>query len=124
MVSLFLCHKSDGSIKVDANLSVRAPVGKEAPSQVLGEYNYGPYSGWARAFNFAERSTIIDALQDGALVIQVQMWQSKPTLPPYLKNPFGKMILKAFMDEESADVMFEVAGEQVKSFPAHRLVLQ
>ena len=43
------------------------------------------------------------------------------------KNPFGKCMLKLFLDEESADVLFELKGDDTSSkihYHAHRLVLK
>ena len=62
----------------------------------------------------------------------------KPTSTQFVPtNPFNKFMLELFMDEESADVVFEVGGEQqtkgsrrkraktaTTNFHAHRLVLQ
>ena len=86
---------------------------------------------------------MIDALVGGRLTIKV--WMRKITHAPTIisptplvpEHPLCKNILKKFMDEELADVIFEVGGEirqagtwrkRAKTvatmFYAHRLILQ
>jgi len=83
----------------------------------------------------------MDALVEGALVIEVRMKQAVGTdlrdMPFVPENPFFKMMHKTFLDEKSADVVFEVSGsDEVRSvgnkrakkcptvFHAHRFILQ
>ncbi|KAL3764023.1 hypothetical protein ACHAW5_005107 [Stephanodiscus triporus] len=82
----------------------------------------------------------MDSLVDGALVIEVRMKLVDPAKipPPFIpENPSAcKIIQGMFMDEESADIEFEVGGQQVKgnarkrgrtlsvTFPAHRFILK
>jgi hypothetical protein len=84
----------------------------------------------------------MDSLVDGTLTIEVRMrrndQQTNTLLAPFIpENPLYKNILKKFMDEESADVIFAVgSGSQPgrdsckkakitpAKFYAHRLVLQ
>ena len=82
----------------------------------------------------------MDSLIDGALVIEVHMKLINPPTPihpPFIpENPSCKIIQGMFMDEESADIVFEVGGQKYESnarkkaktssvtFPAHRLIMQ
>ncbi|KAL7543893.1 hypothetical protein ACHAXR_013386 [Thalassiosira sp. AJA248-18] len=91
--------------------------------------------------DFARRSKILDALEDGTLITVVRMRQieAKDTpVPPFIPaNPLCKNILKWYGDEKSADIVFEVGSEceggrgarkRVKTAPtifyAHRLILR
>jgi hypothetical protein len=66
--------------------------------------------------NFAERSTIIDSLVDGTLVVEVHMKPHEPIkamLPQFIpENPFCNNMLQLFNDEDSADIIFEVGEIQ------------
>ena len=89
--------------------------------------------------NFAKRSTLMELLVQGSLIIEVQMklpstgnkaTQFIPT------NPFNKNVLELFNEEETADIVFEVGGEQqakgkrkraktaTTNFYAHRVILK
>ena len=80
--------------------------------------------------DFAERSAIIGALKDGTLVIEVHMKQtgaSTLTAPFVPENPFCQNALEKFLDEESADVVFEVSadhlgGERISCKPDQKRV--
>jgi len=86
--------------------------------------------------DFAERSKVLNSLVDGALVIEVNMKVVSP--PPFIpENPSAcKIIQGLFLNDESADIVFEVNGaEQPKdnarkvaktsavTFSAHRLIV-
>jgi hypothetical protein len=88
--------------------------------------------------NFEKRLKIMDCLLDGALVIEVRIELANldTTSPRFVpNNPSCRIIQSMFMDEKSADIVFEVGGQQfnddatkkVKTssvrFPGHRLVL-
>ena len=111
-----------------------------------GEAWFSPYKGssnnhdsWG-SFDFAKRSIIIGALEEGTLVIQVQMRQTEPDNLPSLSfvtgKPLCKMIVeKLFMDEKSSYLTFEVDSEKGKksrtmsktstvTFHAHRCILE
>jgi hypothetical protein len=83
----------------------------------------------------------LDSLVDGALVIEVRIKLVDPTQmpPPFIpENPSAcKIVQGMFMNEESADIVFEVGGQQIfesnagkkaktspVTFPAHRLILK
>ena len=148
-VSVFLRHESGESIEVKATLVVKGSVSKPAAYAELGKYNYqSPTSrtsllnllnAWG-APNFAQRPRLIGALNEGELVVEVQMMKTETSNPPSQpfvpENPLCKNILNKFMDEESSDVVFEVGGEQARgdargkrlrtstTFYAHRFILQ
>mmetsp|Transcript_19029 Transcript_19029/g.41217 ORF Transcript_19029/g.41217 Transcript_19029/m.41217 type:complete len:410 (-) Transcript_19029:145-1374(-) len=89
---------------------------------------------WWGTSNFVERAQIIDAsnkiLSHGTLTVEVRI---KPDddhccmnfIP---KNAFAQKMLQSFMDETTADVLFEVKGHDGSSpsitFHAHKIVLQ
>jgi len=135
MVAVYLCNMStDEHPVIDFFFTVRDLAGKEvAHFAPKGERNNS---------NFAKRSTIMAALVEGTLAIEVRMRhmdQSNTSAIPFIpKNPLCNNILRKFMDEESADVVFEVSsgserGEKTRrraktssaaTFHAHRFILQ
>ena len=129
-------------VSVDYGLTLlEIEVGKLArqtrQSSILDhEFHFFPAStknSWT--INLTKRSD----LADGTLIIEVHMKLSEPTdacLPPFIpENPYACKTLRLFMDEESADIVFEVGGQQGKNneekvakieptmFHAHRLIL-
>ncbi|EJK77741.1 hypothetical protein THAOC_00407 [Thalassiosira oceanica] len=63
--------------------------------------------------NFALRSTLLDYLVDGTLIVEVHMRTNKPghqSSPFVPENPTFQNMLKDFCNEETADVKFEVGG--------------
>ena len=88
--------------------------------------------------DFAKLSRITKSLDNGILVIEVTVWSwsLQPDRQVFVpKNPFSTNMLTLFMDEESADVVFQVGGQQgtaanksaktsPTNFHAHRLVLR
>jgi len=144
-VSIDLVNMSKSSIKLQWGCSVRDTDGKqvvfwEPVTKLLHECDEPDV--WDNASwidDFAKRTELLDALVNGTLVIEVRM--KLPSTSNKVKqfipaNPFNKNMLELFMDEETADVFFEVGGEQQKkgkrkktkttttSFHAHRLVLK
>ncbi|KAL7552956.1 hypothetical protein ACHAWF_016211 [Thalassiosira exigua] len=90
--------------------------------------------------NFAMHSDIVDGLVEAALVIKVRMRgkESSPYSQPFIAvKPLRSAMLKLFLDEESADVVFQFDGggcqiintqkcaptSQV-NFHAHRFILK
>ena len=89
--------------------------------------------------NFIKRSDILDPSQsilddDGTLKIVISMKdeQKQPLVP---KNLLVNMVQSMFLDEETADVVFEVStveanedgfkrGESYVTFHAHSLILK
>ena len=90
--------------------------------------------------NFALRSTLLNYLVDGSLVVEVHMRTKKPgqqSAPFVPENPTLQNVLKEYGNEETADVEFEVGGavESTKgrrkrsktsatTFHAHHFVLR
>ena len=138
-----LANFSNTSIKVQWSYSVRDANGKEVVYRKpeTKEFTAASTEGnsWIIA-NFAKRSTLIDALENGSLIIEVRMKLPSTginTTTQFIPtNPLCKNVLKLFMDEETADLVFEVGGQQqtkgkrkkVKTattiFHAHRNILQ
>ena len=144
-VAVALFNMTNKDIKIQYGLSVRDANGKEVvydkSINEFGALDSEINSSCACCtHNFATRSTIKDLLVLGSLVIEVRMkfpsTDNKPTqfIP---KNPINKNVLELFMDEETADVVFEVEGEHQSGanntpkksttttmFHAHRLILK
>jgi hypothetical protein len=109
-------------------------------SYIFGAIGLGPLDRDCCGTSFAQRSEIMDSLVDGALVINVHMTLVNPptSFPPFIpENPLYKIIQDMFMDEESADIVFEVGGghqsnnkktKKAKTslvrFPAHKFILR
>ena len=121
-VALFLQHKSDENIlNLRFCFLVKKSTGKAAAYCCCFKSDFpgspaGGINGWGSR-DFADRTALIGALQNGALVIEVQMQQtgSRPSESFVPENPLPAKILKSFMDEESSDLVFEVGGEQETS---------
>ncbi|KAL7534385.1 hypothetical protein ACHAXR_005836, partial [Thalassiosira sp. AJA248-18] len=117
MVSVYLSNMSDENIEVAYGFTVKKSDGRDVADcdGKITKNQFAP-SSWGRK-NFAKLSDITSALVAGALVIEVRMrhTDSTPhaTVPFIPENPCSKMILKMFMDKESADVVLEVKdGDQ------------
>ena len=95
------------TLNIQYGYSVRDANGKEVAQHQSETNEFSTlisYSSWITS-SFARRSTIMDALVKGSLVIEVRM---KPTsnLSTYQlvpTNPINKNVLKKFMHEETAD---------------------
>ena len=139
-VAVGLANQLNASIKISYGYSVRDADGKEVVyhKSVTSEFGASglPNNGWCTQ-DFAKRSTLMELLVQGSLVIEVRM--KLPTTDKSITqfiptNPIYKNVLQKFMDEESADVVFEVDGsgscqstEKSKSTTtlyAHRFILQ
>jgi hypothetical protein len=142
-VSIKLVNRSNKSIDMNFGFSIKDGKGKQVvnmqtstpiPFDPVG----GPSSGRALP-NFAERSTIIDSLVDGTLIVEVHMKPYEPSksiLPQFIpENPFCNNMIQIFNDEESADIVFAVGEHQSKNsttkvakiapaiFHAHRVII-
>jgi hypothetical protein len=142
-VSIKLDNRSNKSIDIGCGFIIKNGNGTEvANNQRSTPITFGPVGAANSScvlFNFAKRSTIIDSLVDGTLVVEVYMKPHEPiktTLPQFIpENPFCNNMLQIFNDEESADIMFEVGMHQPQSsaenvakivpvkFHAHCLIL-
>ena len=139
-VATNLANMSTTSIKVQWGCSVRDADGREVVSTRSDTDHFAAANGEGNAWcnwDFAKRTTLMDLLVQGSLVIEVRMKlpstcnnvQFIPT------NPINKNVLELFMDEETADLVFEVGGQQEKgkrkrpmtstiNFHAHRNILK
>jgi len=143
-VSLGLINRSNASIGIQWSFSVRNADCKEVvhyPPQTNEFAAWGGNNSWV-AHDFAPRSTLLDLLVQGSLIVEVRM---KPTsadksITQFIPtNPIYKNVLQKYMDEESADVVFQVdnndgslEGEEhiskksktTTTLYAHRFILQ
>ncbi|KAL3762576.1 hypothetical protein ACHAW5_003114 [Stephanodiscus triporus] len=140
MVSVYLCNESEKRINVEFGFSVKDCVDFEANAGIFDPVGSAENTDSWGAKDFALRSKIMENLVDGALVIEVHIKLVDPTKipPPFIpENPSAcKIIQGMFMNEESADIVFEVGGQQLGSnarkkaktllvtFPAHRFILK
>ena len=145
-VALRLVNRSNESIKIQYGYSARGSYGLEMVNHVNPVVNeFSAQSSIRDTPNFAERSELLDVLVDGSLVITVKMkLDSTPQLSTDKSisqfiptNPLTKNVLQKFMDEESADVVFEVnngsgqsdehtnkKSKTTATVYAHRFILQ
>jgi hypothetical protein len=133
MVSVFLCNMSKQRVNICFGFSVEDCAEFKVASSIFEPVGEAGCSLGTRKF---VRSKVIDSLVDGTLVIEVDMKLVDRTKPFIPENPSCKIIQGMFLDEEFADIMFEVGGQQSKSnarkkaknlsltFPAHRLIVR
>jgi len=134
-VSAALANRSNSSR--DAN-------GKEVVHIKSDTDEFGAYESGNNAWfnlNFAKRSRLLDKLVDGALVIEVRMKSTAAdkSITQFIPtNPLCKNVINKFMDEESADVVFEIddskscqseehtskKSKSTTALYAHRFILQ
>ena len=118
-VGMYLCNPSNESIDMNFGFSIKDGNGKQIVSiQTSTPFTFDPRGsqssgkGWP---DFAKRSTIIDALVNGTLVVEVHMNPHEPikaTLPQFVpENPFCNNMLQLFNDEESSDIVFQVSQQ-------------
>ena len=141
-VAVKLVNRSTSIIKIQYGYSIKDADGKEvvhhkSRTNEFGARARGSNNAWCTD-DFAKRSKLI--LVDGSLVIEVRM-KTTSTDKSFTQfvptNPINKNVLELFMNEESADVVFEVGGEQqtkgskhkraktsTTNFHAHRPILQ
>ena len=147
-IAVGLANRSNTNIKIQWSYSIRNEFGKEAVyGRATDEFGVcgcqaPQYSVWCTR-NFSERSTIMKSLVDGSLAVEVRMRfpdssANYSTITQFIPtNPINKNVLDLFLDEETADVLFELGGEQqttkgkrkranlsTTNFYAHRLILQ
>jgi len=145
-VSVGIVNKSNTSIKIQWGFSVRDADGKEvahckSQTNDFSALSNSPKNTWGYT-DFAKRSTLMDILVQGSLVIEVRMKSTSTdkSITQFIPtNPLTKNVLQKFMDEESADVVFEVDDSEscqneeehtnkksktTTSLHAHRFILQ
>ena len=146
MVSIYLRNISNTAIKIDYSVSIIDGYGKQVVyKQTKSPNHFGPAGDYGRFLpkpglkwpDFAKRSTLMNSLVDGALVIKVNMKVVSPS-PFILPNPSACEVIQGlFMNVKSNDIVFEVGGEeQLKNgeekttsmvpvtFPAHRCIVE
>jgi len=144
-VAVALANRSNSSIKIQWGCSVRNADGKElvhkkSYTNVFDAVSDGAGTSWYYHGNFAKRSKLMDSLVQGSLVIEVRMKSTSTdkSITQFIpKNPIHKNVINKFMDEETADVIFEVdngscqseehinkKSKTIETFFAHRFVLQ
>ena len=145
-VGVQLENRSHKSIEIQYSFSVRDANGKEV---VQIEPNIDEFAAidtddqgnaCGKCFTaFAKRSTIMKLLVQGSLIVEIRMklpcTGSSAATHFVPTNQFNQNMLELFMDEETADVVFEVGEEQqtkgrrkkaksTTNFHAHRLILK
>ena len=142
-VAIGIVNRSNTSIKIQYCYSVRDANCREVVHRSYTNKEFcalgSSTNAWSKS-NFALRLELLESLVDGALVIEVRMKSTTTTgksITQFIPtNPFNKNVDKLFMDEETADVLFEVGGEQATgtitrkksktttNFHAHRILLK
>ena len=134
-------NRSNRSIKVEYGYSVKDADGKEVVCWKPDIDEFGACGSRGNSWiydDFAKQSTLIDALINGTLVVEVRMRlvdTNKPTPLFVPQNPINKNLLELLDDEESADVVIEVGGQQdtgdnkrtktsTTTFHANRIILK
>ncbi|KAL9183070.1 hypothetical protein ACHAXT_004857 [Thalassiosira profunda] len=120
-VSIFLTHQSTGSIGIEYKIRVQNGDGKQIAShheedeEFESDVDDDDVDISGEIDDFAKRSKILQALINGALVIEVRMRviEARDTpMPPFIPdNPLCQNVLQRFNDEETANVLFELGGE-------------
>ncbi|EJK59711.1 hypothetical protein THAOC_20036 [Thalassiosira oceanica] len=121
-VAMKLENRTEASIEVEYKYMIKHPNGEGDISRASGKLMKFSPTGTHRAGevgparlsdNFSLRSTLLNYLVDGTLIIEVHMRTNKPgqrtaTFVP--GNPAFQNMLKDFENEKTADVKFEVGG--------------
>ena len=100
-VAVYIHNESDESIEVQCTFIVDGSTSKPAAYCKEATHVYEPGDGWGVS-NFAERTVLLGALRQGALVIKVEMRKGVLELPsssepePFVpETPHAKSILKS-----------------------------
>eukprot|EP00984_Skeletonema_dohrnii_P025215 scaffold14331_cov83-Skeletonema_dohrnii-CCMP3373.AAC.4 len=139
-LSLYLQHCSGGYATaafevsvLDKYQSVKKTIKSTAP-RTFSSQKWGWKDYCHRSYILKQSNNILDDNGTLAVVVSIQRDLAAPFVP---NNPMGRMITGMFLDEETADVCFEVstanvhvdAGDQAAApssvtFHAHRLILK
>ena len=147
--SVFLANRSPTGIEIQWGCSVRDADCKEVVHDITRKNKFGARGSDCSdgcpdkmcSLEFAKRSKLMNSLVRGSLIIEVRMkpMSTNKSITQFIpSNPSNKNVLKLFMNEESADVVFEVDdskscqdGEHTNkksktttNFHAHRLILK
>jgi hypothetical protein len=138
LVSIYLHHRSEGSITASFELKILDKFGNK---NICSKAATSSFEGMGKGFGwpfFMTRSYILDESKkvldsDGTLTVAVSM-KEEPSDVFVPKNPLLETIQGMFLDDDTADVYFEVChveamGERKRakasnSFPAHSQILQ
>eukprot|EP00956_Cyclotella_meneghiniana_P040054 scaffold185525_cov40-Cyclotella_meneghiniana.AAC.3 len=122
MVSVYLKSKSPAAISRKFSIAVKERDG-EALKKISKTLSFDLNGNLFRGFrDYAKRGYVLDEskglLNNGTLTLIIRI-TSAPVLKPRqsFENVFGKL----FLDEESADIAFEVKGDIIY---AHKLILK
>ena len=136
-VALWLVHVTEEAIDAQSKLVVKHPSGGGDLSRAgtLCQTNHAIGS-----HNFVRRSTLMNYLVDGTLIVEVHMRKNKQgqrSAPFVPENPSSRNTLREFGNEETADIKFEVGGAvqsgagrrkrgktSTTTFHAHHLILR
>jgi len=140
---LVLFNKSNTGIEVQFGYSVRNADGRELVHHMPQTHEFGAHDSEDDdayyKINFAPRYILMDLLVDGSLIIELRMKSTSTDkiITQFIPtNPINKNVLELFNDEETADVVFGVGGEQqakgkrkranpsTTNFYAHRIILK
>jgi len=138
-LSVELAHRSNTNVKIQYAMSVRNVDGKKVVHHKSQTYEFGAQHKRYKT-NFSTRSSIMESLVQGSLVIEVLMKlvHTDKSITQFIPtNPLCKNVINKFMHEESADVVFEVDNGSLQSeehtnkkskttttLYAHRFILQ
>jgi hypothetical protein len=79
-VAIYLANRSNKSITVNFDFSIKDGKGKQVVNmQTPTHVTFGPMGDLTGFRNFTQRSTIIDSLVDGTLVVEVHIKPHEPT---------------------------------------------
>jgi len=143
-VAVSFGNMTNSGIKIQHGVSVRDADGRGVYDRKSVPHEFPAFGveGNGRCIvNFATRSTLMNSLVDGSLIIEVRMKSTttadNKSITQFIPtNPINKNVLELFMDEETADIVFEVGGEQqakgkrkraktsTANYHAHRLILK
>ena len=116
MVYIYLRNRSNKAIKIDYSVSIIDGCGKQVVyKRTETPHVFGPADNifpGLRWFDYANCSTLMNSLVDGALIIKVNMKMVSPS-PFILQNPSACEVIQGlFMNVKSNDIVFEVGGEE------------
>lgn len=144
-VAIYLEHWTNDNIKVRFTLNVKGMGGHHIINTLPLRADFaGRHNEACGQSNFLSHAAIFSShvlVNNDALVLDIKMMQtekrSAPVIPFVPENPLGKMILNLFLDDMSADIVFEVSNKQQvgndrmkraktspKLFHAHILILK
>eukprot|EP00956_Cyclotella_meneghiniana_P041942 scaffold245764_cov84-Cyclotella_meneghiniana.AAC.2 len=122
MVSVYLKSKSPAAISRKFSIAVKARDG-QALQKISKTLSFHPnHNLFMRFHDYAKRGDVLDEskglLNNGTLTLIIRI-TSAPALKP--RQYFENVLWKLFLDEESADIAFQVKGDIIY---AHKLILK